>query len=327
MSNRRIIRISGSYDYGMNQKTEEKSAENNKKEIVDSQSNATETYNNVRNYCFRNCDFNYKTPPIPEGYRYVKGNWKNGFIIERISDESRFTWIPVGFLDADGTIDGVTFNQKFGRRKFRTDEFSNDGLHEDLTYELMEQRESIETYGGFYISTFDISKGADDKPQSKQGKMPWVYVNFTEVRQIASSFENRFMLKSHLPYGAEMDSMYSWFIKSGTRIYDEVAYDSTAMGNHWNSEGTPREVIETGSREEWFTNGIADPTGNVNEWTQERYGGLYRVLRGAFYYCYGYSFPAVYRGRVNSIDFCSCSTGFRIALYISRNCHCTYIEQ
>ena len=327
MSNRRIIRISGSYDYGMSKKAEEKKTESNRRVINDSQSNGEETGNKESLYYdLRNISENYKTPPIPDGYRYVEGHWKTGFIIERISDESRFTWVPVGFLDEDGTLDGKTFNQKFGRINFQDEKFSNDRFHEDLPDELMDQRESIETYGGFYISTFDISKGADGKPQSKQGKMSWVYVNFTEVKQIASSFENSFMLKSHLPYGVEMDSMYSWFIKSGTRIYDEVAYDSTAMGNHWNSEGTPREVIETGSREEWFTNGIADPTGNVNEWTQEKRGSSCRVIRGGCYCGSGNDYPVVHRSP--SFPQYNCGyTGFRIVLYISINCHCTYIEQ
>ena len=328
MSNRRIIRISGSYDYGMSKKAEKKKTESNRRVIKDSQSNGEETCDKESFYYnLRNISENYKTPPIPEGYRYVEGHWKTGFIIERISDESRFTWIPVGFLDAYGTLDGKTFNQKFGRINFEDEKFSNDIFHEDLTDELMDQRESIETYGGFYISTFDISKGADGNPQSKQGKMPWVNVDFPTAKEIASSFENSSMLKSHLPYGAEMDSMFSWFIKSGARTYHEVIENSTIMGNHYNSENSPHGVIETGSREEWFTNGIADPTGNVNEWTQEQYGGMYRVLRGAFYYCYGYSFTAVNRGIVYSIDSCSCCAGFRIALYINSNCHCTYIEQ
>jgi len=38
----------------------------------------------------------YETPPILDGYKYVSGKWNNGFIIERIQDESQFVWIPVG---------------------------------------------------------------------------------------------------------------------------------------------------------------------------------------------------------------------------------------
>ena len=58
---------------------------------------------------------NYQNPPIPYGYRYVTGEWYSGFGIERLSDGSQFIWIPVGYLDANGTLDGVVFNRKFGR--------------------------------------------------------------------------------------------------------------------------------------------------------------------------------------------------------------------
>ena len=229
-------------------------------------------------------------------------------------------------MDADGTIDGVTFNQKFGRRNFKNVELSNSEFHEDLTDELLKQCESIETYGGFYISSFDISKGANGKPQSKQGKMPWVKVDFLTAKEIASSFENSSVLKSHLPYGAEMDSMYSWFIKSEARTYYEVVEDSTIMGNHWNSENSPHEVIETGSREGWFTNGIADPTGNVEEWTQEHHVGSRRVFRGACSNNFGFNYSTVFRCRRFSNEN-SYKTGFRIALYISSTANCTYIGQ
>ena len=58
---------------------------------------------------------NYANPPIPEGYKYVCGDWKNGFVIERDSDGSQFVWIPVWSLDSNGTLDGVSFAEKFGR--------------------------------------------------------------------------------------------------------------------------------------------------------------------------------------------------------------------
>lgn len=55
----------------------------------------------------------YKNPPIPSGYRYKKGLWYNGFTIQRKSDKSRFTWIPVGWLEFNGTLDGFHFCERF----------------------------------------------------------------------------------------------------------------------------------------------------------------------------------------------------------------------
>ena len=62
---------------------------------------------------------NYANPPILEGYKHVCGEWNNGFVIERCSDGSQFVWIPVGSLDSNGTLDGVSFTEKFGRRNYK----------------------------------------------------------------------------------------------------------------------------------------------------------------------------------------------------------------
>ena len=50
MSNRRIIRISGSYDYGMSKKVEEKKTESIQKVIKDSKSDGEETCNKESHY-------------------------------------------------------------------------------------------------------------------------------------------------------------------------------------------------------------------------------------------------------------------------------------
>ena len=58
---------------------------------------------------------NYTDPPIPEGWKHVVGEWNNGFVILD-SKGNNFVWVPVGFLDANGTLDGTNFSEKFGRR-------------------------------------------------------------------------------------------------------------------------------------------------------------------------------------------------------------------
>lgn len=78
----------------------------------------------------------YETPPILDGYKYVSGKWNNGFIIERIQDESQFVWIPVGWLDSNGTFDGSSFTEKFGSRNYQKDELSEVRYHEKFRGEL-----------------------------------------------------------------------------------------------------------------------------------------------------------------------------------------------
>ena len=255
---------------------------------------------------------NYVNPPIPEGYKHVCGEWNNGFVIERCSDGSQFVWIPVGSLDSNGTLDGKDFSEKFGRRNYMDDEFSDDEFNEALNDELLE---SVKRYGGFYISRYNISKSSEGKPQSVKGVMPWVNINFDDAKKVASTIEDNEVVKSHLTFGAEYDSVLEWFIKTEVKTLAEIAEDSTEWGNHWNTENSPRKVVETGSREEWCANNIYDFAGNVDEWTQEKNESSYRVIRGGIYFYFGYCFPVAYRDCSNpnyNYDY----TGFRATLYI-----------
>ena len=258
---------------------------------------------------------NYVNPIIPEGYKHVCGEWNNGFVIERSSDGSQFVWIPVGSLDSNGTFDGEHFSEKFGRRNYMNDEFSDDGFSEALNGELLEQLESVKKYGGFYISRYNISKNSAGKPQSVKGVMPWVNINFNDAKKIASTIEDNEAVKSHLTFGAEYDSVLEWFIKTEVKTLAEITENSTEWGNHWNTENSPKKVVETGSRKEWCANNIYDFAGNVDEWTQEQNESSYRVIRGGDYGNNGLIYPVAYRGFGNpSIGYDD--TGFRATLYI-----------
>ena len=257
---------------------------------------------------------NYVNPPIPEGYKHVCGEWNNGFVIERCSDGSQFVWVPVGSLDSDGTLDGEHFSEKFGRRNYRNDQFSDDEFNEVLNGELLEQLESVKKYGGFYISRYNISSSAG-KPQSVKGVMPWVNINFDDAKKVASTIEDNEAVKSHLTFGAEYDSVLEWFIKTQVKTLAEIAEDSAEWGNHWNTENSPKKVVETGSREKWCANNIYDFAGNVDEWTQEQNESSYRVIRGGSYDLDGYNCPVAYRGYDNPGEVFD-DTGFRAALYI-----------
>ena len=258
---------------------------------------------------------NYVNPPIPEGYKHICGEWNNGFVIERCSDGSQFVWVPVGSLDSNGTLDGVSFTEKFGRRNYRNDKFSEGGFHERLTNELALQLESVKKYGGFYISRYHISKSSKGKPQSVKGVMPWVDISFNQAKKVASTIEDSETVKSHLTYGAEYDSVLEWFIKSNARTRSEIAKNSTNWGNHWNTENPPRRVVEIGSREKWCTNNIYDFAGNVDEWTQEKNDSSYRVIRGGDYNDDGTDCPVACRLYDDPYDGYD-DTGFRATLYI-----------
>lgn len=259
---------------------------------------------------------NYANPPILEGYKHICGEWNNGFVIERYSDHSQFVWVPVGSLEANGVLDGVSVAEKFGRRNYLNDDFFEEAFHEILTGELMFQFGSVKKYGGYYISRYNISKNKKTgKPQSVKGEMPWVNIDFNEARNIAETLETRELITSHLTFGAEYDSVLEWFNKSNAKTFEEIAYDSTDWGNHWNSKNSPRKVVETGSREECCVNNIYDFSGNVDEWTQEKCGNYSRVIRGGSFEDDGDICSACYRRSYYPNRYYD-STGFRIALCI-----------
>ena len=257
----------------------------------------------------------YDNPPIPEGYRYVCGEWNNGYVIERSADGSQFVWIPVGWLDANGTLNGEDYTEKFGRRAYQDDKFSDADFHEPMGDELQEQLESVKKYGGFYISRYNISKSADGKPQAVKGAMPWVDVNYNEAKALAAALVYSASVKSHLTYGAEYDCALEWLVRSGALDLKAIAEDSTRWGNHWNTPNGLRSVAQTGQCEGWAVNGIYDLAGNVDEWTQEQNGKSLYVIRGGNYYYDGIYCPVSYRCGMHYFRAFH-NTGFRAALCI-----------
>lgn len=257
----------------------------------------------------------YVDPPIPDGYHHVCGEWNNGFVIERNDDGSQFVWIPVGYLNADGTLNGEDHIEKFGRRAYRDDTFSQKDYHEPLDEDLQEQLESVKQHGGFYISRYNISKSPEGKPQSVKGAMPWVDVEFDEAKALAASLQVGKTVKSHLTYGAEYDSVLAWLIQSGSVSQKAIAENSAGWGNYWDTKGGSRAIVPVGSCEDWAANGIYDLAGNVDEWTQEQYDKSLYVIRGGNYYYDGCYCPVSYRCGMQGFRSFH-NTGFRAVLCI-----------
>ncbi len=260
---------------------------------------------------------------IPLGGRVV--NWKDPYEVEKAQKTySQFVWVPVKFLDSNGTIDGEHFSEKFGRRNYRNNEFSDGEFYEPLKGELLEQYESVNKYGGFYISRYNISKSSKGEPQSVRGIMPWNSICFNDAKIVASAFENNEMVKSHLPFGAEYDSVLEWFIKSEAKTLKEISEDSNEWGNHSNTKTIPKRIVETGSCENWCVNNLYDFAGNVDELTQEIMERCCRVIRGGNYAYSGEIYPAAYRNYDHyTVD--DCHDGFHIVLYIKYFKHCKEI--
>ena len=66
---------------------------------------------------------------IPEAE--VSGiNWQNPDEVETLMRTyDQFVWTPVGLLTANGTLDGIHYNEKFGRMNYEFREYTPDGIY------------------------------------------------------------------------------------------------------------------------------------------------------------------------------------------------------
>ena len=232
---------------------------------------------------------------IPE--EKVSGiNWQNPDEIETLMRTyDQFVWTPVGLLTANGTLDGIHFNEKFGRMNYQNDDFSETEFQEPLVGELLFQKKSVDKYGGYYSSRYNISKDEKtEKIRSVKGANPYKNIYFETAKEVISTMLKSETVTSHLMYGAEYDTRIKWVIEVGTVTTNDCIEDSTKLGNYWNNKNYPSRILETG--EDGCINNIYGFAGNLREFTQEQCkSGSSRVIRGGSYDCTGYERSITYR--------------------------------
>lgn len=262
--------------------------------------------------------WSFMNPIVPKGYTYVGGKWNNGFTI-RDSKGNLWVWIPVESLPKDGIFDGK--KSSFGRRnfyefeeEFSKDSFSRDGFHEEISEELVKQKESVMKYGGFYVSKHLISVNKKGNPRSIQGVMPRNNINLNDAKELASKLGENGVTESHLIYGSEYDSICKWLIYSGAKTYEEVVRNSTSWGNYCNAKNLKNKVTKTGAKKKFYANGIADLAGNIWTWTQEYYGNSKFCVRGGSCKFYCLNSPAAHRYYYPNYSYSN--VGLRAALYV-----------
>ena len=242
-------------------------------------------------------------------------DWKNkNEVNELMETYNQLVWMPVNMLSATRTLDRNHFNEKFGRMNYRNEKFSESEYNEPLVGELAETKESIDTYGGCYITRYKISRDkATGEPRSIKGADPWKEIDFPTAKNVAATMAKSKNLMSHLTYGAEYDTRINWPIETGTVTKEEIAENSTRLGNYYNNNNYPKAVVKTG--EDGCVNNIYGFAGNVDEWTQEQNKSLYYIIRGGVCADSGYYCPVAYRNNGDP----SCRyyfTGFRATFYI-----------
>lgn len=250
-------------------------------------------------------------------------NWQDSSQVETLMETyDQFVWTPVSLLTANGTLDGIHFNEKFGRMNYQNEKFSGSKYYyyEPLVGELSEQKESVDKYDGYYTSRYKISKDKrSGRPRSVKGEYPWTNIILADASVTAETLESTYKVKSHLMYGAEYDTQLKWLIESGTVATKEIAKDSIELGNNHNNGNYSNRIVKTG--EDGCINNIYGVISNTEEWTKETYGDeesclTPRVCRGGIIYRdrWEYFSVAARKGRdpLNEYE----NTGFRIALRI-----------
>lgn len=222
----------------------------------------------------------YTNPIIPEGFVHTEGTWDTGLVIKNTVDESEFVWIPVSWLDFDGTLDGKHFAEKLGRRNFDDSIFSESKYHEEVNEEFLD---SVQRYGGFYFARFHASR-ENGNLIFRKGEKPWTNIDYPYAKEVVEDYlKDNETVASILPNGAAFDSVLSWLIKSGAKTFEEIAKDATSWGNFKDSSGINLQL--TGSNENWCANNIYDIAGNVEEWTSEEFSNSKSwTTRGGCYF-------------------------------------------
>lgn len=242
-------------------------------------------------------------------------DWKNKNKVNGLMETyDQLVWKPVNMLSATSTLDGIHFNKKFGRMNYRNEEFSESEYNEPLVGELTAQKESIDTYGGCYITRYKVSRDKKTgEPRSIKGVYPWTEIDFPTAKNVAATMAKSENLMSHLTYGAEYDTRIKWAIETETVTKKEIAEDSTRLGNYYNNNDYPKEIVKTG--EDGCVNNIYGFAGNVDEWTQEQNKSSFHVIRGGTCSDDGNVYPVDYRN-YNNPYYGYFGTGFRATLCI-----------
>lgn len=246
---------------------------------------------------------------IPKGFTYLGGERNLGYTVLNPRDGSKFVWVPVDILEADGAIDeSLSFSEQFGRRSFGT------LLTKFVDTPYPELEESVKKFGGFYISTF-VASQRYSRPIFVKSAMPWSTIgSLYRAETLAANYAAPSMdVASCLPNGAVYDTIFKWLIQTRAANRKKIMYDSATIGNYWDSPNSKQVILLTGSRESYCLNGIYDIAGNVFEYSNEFCDDGSIVLRGGDYGFYGHACPAIRRYCDTPIS--QRPVGFRAVLY------------
>ena len=150
-------------------------------------------------------------PVIPEGFEYLLGDVRTGFVCKDKETQIMFTWIRVDDLVPTGILYGSE-REPFGRRFRKKDEDIKFIEGEKVKDELLQQYLSVKKYGGFYVSSHLM-----EYEEKKFGNL-----SYEKAFSLSKKVIDRENVSTHLLYGAEYDTMNEWI---GAQVADQCDYD------------------------------------------------------------------------------------------------------
>ena len=176
--------------------------------------------------------------PIPAGFKHIEGTKENGFVIEDKKTKDQFVWVP---MDIIKNITKEELMQKL------LDEYYLENSADKLDQEFLD---SIQQYGGFYVSRYEMLDSEDGRItnnyEKSQNKIKNVGYNFAYSKS-KEMYENSNSVVSHLMYGAEWDAIMAWYAGQGGDWNKAVFEDSSNIGVYkdsiGNADNTHRNIL------------------------------------------------------------------------------------
>ena len=172
---------------------------------------------------------NSQKPYIPEGFEYVEGEWKNGFVIQD-KELNQYVWVPCSNMNEND------FVAKLERKNFVTQPMISKDVCVNDKYEKF--LESALKNGGFYISRFEI--GIDNnKPVSQYGRNIYCNITKNEAKEFVSKMYEQHEINCDLINGYAYDTTMSWLKQTNDSIkidiYDIENNELFTGRNHYNN--------------------------------------------------------------------------------------------
>ena len=285
---------------------------------------------------------------IPNGFKfqeYIKNDDEENISI-KISNGNNlsFVWIPVEnigeFENATETIDELREESSEGEvTKTQEDTSKN-------TEEYKKMIESIEKYGGYYVSEAELSVdnngyvankfrnmgnlGTDEEGNILYGIENGEYYrngniktdalfancninNYDKVKEVANGLYNTSAtVTSHVMYGNEYDHMLKWIMDTNSEeIKEKILKDSSNIGKYQSNLDKEGNITNEGLWDETALNGLYGLGGNLWEVTQENSDDLI-ALRGGCYTSRGDENPIAYKRWASNNDWSYDVAGNRV---------------